>query len=323
MLYDRNPWIVISITSTNQPTDRQLRVPYFGIPDRIRQRLQNRSIAPGLVLLVRIVDGNPGDATEEDHTGGTTRELMLDFRNFSRLCRLNLFDCFFQDRYVVPAFEHSNPAVEKVVQFYTKAIRCLGEANGRNYVPKEPFIRNNGTIVDEDGGGRSADLALLSYGFYKDPETLLRRMDHYEKEACRLEKIGACQAAQCLRLDCLELAEYGGDMFYSSQMFDDDMTDREEMTQLLDRIMSLAILCATSSLDVGNIEMIACVLAKVKSMTDGETYSMDDFRFKPTDDYKVIMDQCCWRMLRDQYIEGPPTVQEVRILSLCPLYPMP
>lgn len=55
----------------------------------------------------------------------------MDFRNFLRLCRFNLFDCFLQDRYVVPAFEYSNPAVEKVAQFYTKVIGCLEEANGR------------------------------------------------------------------------------------------------------------------------------------------------------------------------------------------------
>lgn len=318
MLYDRNPWIVISITSTNQPTDRQLQVSYFGIPDRIRQHDQNPSIAPELVLLVRIEDGNPGDATEEDHTGKLTREFMLDFRNFSRLCRLNLFNCFFQDRYVVPAFEYSNLAVEKVSRFYAKVIGCLGEANGRNYALKEPSVGSNDVLQDEDGEDRSSDLALLSYGYYKNVAPLLRRMDYYEKEACRLDKVGNFQAAQYLRLDCLELAEYGGEMFYSAQEFGDEMADKDEMRQLLDRIMSLAILCTTASLEIGNIEMIACVQTKVKNMTKGGTYSMDDFRFKPTDDYKVIMDQCCWRSLRDQYIDGPPTVQEVRSLVLLP-----
>ena len=321
MLYDRNPWIVISIASANQPTDRQLRVPCLAVPDRIRQRLQNPFAAPGMTLVLRLDDGNPRDTTQEDQASTTTRQFILDFRNFSRLCRYNLHDFFLIDRYVTLASNVANIHSEKMAKFYSKVIGCLGEANGRNYAPKEPFIISNGALVDDDGESRSVDLALLSYGYFKDPEPLLKRMDHYEKEACRLEKIGSYQAAQCLRLDCLELAEYGGEMFYNSQEGLEEMVTKEEMKQLLDRIMSLVILCATASLDIGNIEMIACVQTKVKKMTDGGTYSMDEFRFKPTDDYKVIMDQCSWRMLRDQYIEGSPTVQEVCVLLLSPYTP--
>ena len=194
---------------------------------------------------------------------------ILDIRNFSRLCRYNLLDCLLMERYVMPASKHSNRQSEKIARFYHKVMGCLGEANGRNCAPKEAFIMDHGALEDQNGDSRSWDLALLSSGYYRDPKTLLRRLDYYEKEACRLEAIGQCQAgqyqaAQCLRLNCLELAEFGGEMFYSSQESDDDMTDKEEMTQFLDRIMSMAILCATSSLDIGNIEMIACVHTKVK-----------------------------------------------------------
>ena len=316
MLYDRNPWIVISITSTDQPAERQLRVPCLPVPDPIRRRLHDPSKAPGLTLLLRIEDGDSRDATQDDHATPTTKEFMLDYCNFARLCRFNLADFFTMDRYVVPAFDHGTRPSEKTARLYHKIMGCLGEANGRNYAQKEPFIMDLEALDDEDGKSMSSDLALLSYGYYRDLKTLLRRLDHYEKEACRLETIGQRQAAQCLRLDCLELADY--EMFYSSR----EWTDREDMIQLLDRVMSMAILCATSSLDVGNIEIIPCVQSKVRGMTIGDSYSMDDFRFDATEDYKVIMDQCAWRMLRDQYFEGPPTVQEVSSSILFLLYSM-
>ena len=56
---------------------------------------------------------------------------MLDFRNFSRLCRFGLYDFFFINIYVTLASDHAHSDSEKMAKLYTKVICCLGEANGR------------------------------------------------------------------------------------------------------------------------------------------------------------------------------------------------
>ena len=82
--------------------------------ERIRQRLQNPSIAPGLMLLVGIDDESPRDATEDNHACRTTREFMLDIRNFSCLCQYRLYDFSLINIYVTPTFDYSNGNVEKM-----------------------------------------------------------------------------------------------------------------------------------------------------------------------------------------------------------------
>lgn len=272
-----------------------------------------------MILPVQVVERDRFDVNQEDPAGRRrTVEFMIDLRNFCRLCRFSLDNFELSDKYVTLAFDLSSAHREKGIDFYNKVLGGLGEADGNNYVQNEPYPTSDGEV--EDGEDVSSDFSLSPTGCYSDLEVLLERMSHYEEEACRRERKGELHAAQCLRLDCLELAQYGAKRWYVPEI-GMVMAKRGQMERLLDRIMSVAILCATSSLETGNTKIVSCVQAKVKSITEGEgRYWHDDYEFKLTEDYKVIMEQCFWRIFRDQHMRAPATVQEVRLLVVHPIF---